>query len=173
MFIKDICNSCIKTDGGCCTDVILNIHASEVKPFEKQFLLSKAPKNHTLNIDLFHPDQYIYHSAKEPCMFLGKDNACSIYDQRPLVCRMYPLKWQNKKYFHIDLSCPLAHSIPFQEILDWTTDPKNSDLIKVLDAENFNNQSLHYASITSLKNKYKQLEILDDPELKIYKERKP
>ena len=167
MLIKEICNTCINADGGCCKDVILNIHISEIKPFEEQFSSGKAPENHSLEVDLFHPDHYLYNSAKESCMFLGKERACTIYERRPLICRMYPLKWQNKNNFHIDLSCPLAHSVPFQEIMKWSNDPRNEVLIKILDSENFNSQSNHYASVTKLKKEYKQLEILDDPETRM------
>ncbi len=29
------------------------------------------------------------------CIFLGKDNLCTIYKERPMVCRLYPFKFEN------------------------------------------------------------------------------
>lgn len=39
---------------------------------------------------------YVLHQA--PCVFLGADNFCSIYDSRPRACREYP--HTNRKYMH-------------------------------------------------------------------------
>jgi len=46
--------------------------------------------------------EYVFKSA--PCPFLGKDNRCSVYEDRPNACRDYP--HTNRKRFHqiLDLS---------------------------------------------------------------------
>ena len=35
-------------------------------------------------------EEHDYVLQKSPCFFLGEDNKCSIYEDRPLACREYP-----------------------------------------------------------------------------------
>ena len=52
-----------------------------------------------------------------PCVFLGKDNHCSIYDVRPKACREFPHTDRKKIYQIADLTqknvaiCPAAFTI--------------------------------------------------------------
>ncbi len=54
---------------------------------------------------------------QSPCAFLGPDNYCSIYDDRPNACREYPHTNRKKMYQLIDLAfkntmvCPAVFEI--------------------------------------------------------------
>ena len=161
MQIKDICQKCIKSNGGCCTNVKLLIHSSEIELFRERYNTNKIPLEHDLEIVDKEKDLYLYDSGGERCMFLNADYTCSIYEHRPLVCRLYPLKWQTTDNFHIDLSCPLAHLISLNEITHWKNEDNNAELLTKMAPLNFNSKNKNYANITNLKKKYYQLNILD------------
>jgi len=72
-------------------------------------------------------DQYLrmdeeqdYVLKQAPCLFLGQDNKCSIYEHRPLACREYP--HTNRKHMHQILNltekntriCPAVAEIIFK-----------------------------------------------------------
>jgi len=40
------------------------------------------------------------------CRFLGKDNRCTVYDNRPSYCRTFPFYMETGSEIDIDLSCP-------------------------------------------------------------------
>ena len=52
-----------------------------------------------------------------PCPFLGSDNYCSIYEDRPRACRDYPHTGKRKFHLHIGITkkntmvCPAAYRI--------------------------------------------------------------
>lgn len=52
-----------------------------------------------------------------PCPFLGKDNRCSVYEERPKACREYPHTDRDRFVRIIDLSmkntmvCPVVYAI--------------------------------------------------------------
>lgn len=52
-----------------------------------------------------------------PCPFLGDDNACTVYDERPLACREYPHTDRKRMYQILDetlkntLVCPAVFQI--------------------------------------------------------------
>jgi Fe-S-cluster containining protein len=56
-----------------------------------------------------------------PCPFLGADNACLVYEERPKACREYPHTNRKNMLGILDLSltntlvCPAVHKI-FSEI---------------------------------------------------------
>jgi Fe-S-cluster containining protein len=62
---------------------------------------------------------YVFTSA--PCPFLGADNACLVYEERPKACREYPHTNRKNMLGILDLSltntlvCPAVHKI-FSEI---------------------------------------------------------
>ena len=50
------------------------------------------------------------------CIFFNKkDNTCTIYEYRPIGCRLYPLQW-NGFDVEIDKRCPMWFTIPKSEI---------------------------------------------------------
>ncbi len=60
-------------------------------------------------------DDYVLKSA--PCPFLGADNHCSVYDDRPKACREYPHTDRKKMVQIMDLTykntlvCPAVFEI--------------------------------------------------------------
>ena len=58
-----------------------------------------------------------------PCIFLGNDNYCSVYEHRPLACREYPHTNRKRMYQILDLTlknsqiCPAVNSI-VEKMLD-------------------------------------------------------
>jgi Fe-S-cluster containining protein len=52
-----------------------------------------------------------------PCPFLGDDNACSVYDDRPKACREFPHTNHRKMHTHLALAhhnieiCPAVFAI--------------------------------------------------------------
>ena len=60
-------------------------------------------------------NDYVYRS--EPCPFLGSDNYCSIYEDRPKACREYP-HTDRKKFYQIYMlsvknaeTCPIVYEV--------------------------------------------------------------
>jgi Fe-S-cluster containining protein len=45
-----------------------------------------------------------YVLQQSPCAFLGADNYCSIYEDRPLACREYPHTDRKNMYQILDLT---------------------------------------------------------------------
>jgi len=161
--ISEVCQKCIELDGGCCSNVILVVHSSELEPFRDRFENKTAPANHLLLPDMYNPNHFSYNSKGDRCMFLGDNTLCTIYSQRPLICRLYPLKYTRSDDLHVHLTCPLAHLIPLHEIGKWADLPENQELIK--QGQNiwgFNSQTKRYASISNLKRTFIQLAVLND-----------
>lgn len=92
---KFSCNNC----GACCTR--FGVHRA-LPFFEWEIaILKKEAKKRKINLDLrpinilFDENSKIYFFPQygmfnEPCPFL-KENKCLIYEERPYVCRMFPL----------------------------------------------------------------------------------
>lgn len=59
----------------------------------------------------------IYELKSTPCPFLGSDNYCSVYDDRPKACREYPHTNHRKMHTHLHLLeknaiiCPAVYEI--------------------------------------------------------------
>jgi len=71
---------------------------------------SKKIEDISEKIEGFEPYIYVMRKTKEGvCKFLN-DNSCSIYEDRPLVCRFYPFQLQSSKngqyYFMYTKECP-------------------------------------------------------------------
>jgi len=60
-------------------------------------------------------DDFVLQSS--PCPFLGADNYCSVYEDRPKACREYPHTGQRKFHSHIGITirntlvCPAAFKV--------------------------------------------------------------
>ena len=70
--------NCRKCRGACCESIILDISAYDADE-QKWFAF------HGRLIDSDHVE------LETPCIQLQKDGTCGVYDQRPFVCRGYPL----------------------------------------------------------------------------------
>jgi Fe-S-cluster containining protein len=74
------CANCCKTTSPIFRDVDIKRISKKLKIKESQFI------NSYLKMD----EEQDYVLKKSPCFFLGEDNKCSIYEDRPLACREYP-----------------------------------------------------------------------------------
>lgn len=117
--IKETCAKC----RGCCDSVKIPVRKESEAG---KLILSKWedkenwPKEHELIDNTEQREGYwIYESNNEPCMFLEDETyACTINDYKPLMCKLYPLKWANQHQYYID-TCSLAFVIPLKEIYSW------------------------------------------------------
>ncbi|MFN4910411.1 MAG: YkgJ family cysteine cluster protein [Flavobacteriales bacterium] len=82
------CANCCKTTSPIFRDSDIRRIAKHLKVKEVKFI------SDYLRID--EDSDYVLKSS--PCYFLGEDNACSIYEHRPLACREYP--HTNRKNMH-------------------------------------------------------------------------
>ena len=161
----DVCSRCISHSGGCCTGVKLCIHVNELGPFLENQKKSLIPAGH--EIIKWHADKklFLYKSGKEACMFLGKDNRCSIYERRPLVCRTFPILWTGKEKdgvhseLVVDLSCPLAHTVPLTEMAQWAKNDEKG--IRQMGSLVVDRRKKQYCNLHSIRVTTSVLEILE------------
>jgi len=101
------CANCCKTTGPLFTDKDINRISKYLRLKALQF------SNHFLRLD----DEGDYVLKTLPCVFLGEDNYCSIYEVRPKACREFP-HTDRKKFYQISnltlknmTICPAAYNI--------------------------------------------------------------
>lgn len=139
----DICFKCYKNGYNCCKDVAIGILYDEpaYDHFIKMYEEKSMPKGHEFNQrlngkdrkgkDIWDEDVAIYESNNGFCMFFDKDTGkCTIYDNRPMICKVFPNVWQNQHTIFIALSCPLSHVIPLKVISDMTK-PYKEEIAKI------------------------------------------
>lgn len=101
------CANCCKTTSPMFTDKDISRIAKylRIKPsrFTEKYLKIDEEKDYVLQA--------------VPCIFLGEDNNCSIYDVRPKACRDYPHTNRKKQYQLLNLTekniavCPAVYDI--------------------------------------------------------------
>jgi len=104
--IKDFCSKC---DMRCCARAV-------VLPEERENIIKAAKLGFFQSRRVFSKRGKYYMIKGDPCPFL-KENACSIYDVRPLNCRIFPLVLTHQgKDAEWDLSpdCPGFKSVPYE-----------------------------------------------------------
>lgn len=74
------CANCCKTTGPLFTQRDIKVLSKHLKQTPQQFIETY------LRID--EDNDYVLQQV--PCVFLGSDNYCSVYDYRPQACREYP-----------------------------------------------------------------------------------
>ncbi|WP_282040622.1 YkgJ family cysteine cluster protein [Winogradskyella flava] len=101
------CANCCKTTGPLFTNKDIQRIAKSFKMKEQEFI------EQYLRLD--EDNDYVLQSV--PCVFLGTDNYCSIYDVRPKACREFP-HTDRKKFQQISnltlkntAICPAAFNI--------------------------------------------------------------
>lgn len=101
------CANCCKTTSPIFRDV-------DIKRIAKQLRLKEAPFiDKYLRLD----EENDYVLQQSPCAFLGPDNACLIYEYRPLACREYPHTDRKNMFQILDLTltnsliCPAVAQI--------------------------------------------------------------
>lgn len=104
------CNKC----GLCCGDTEQKTrHILLLESEAKMISIETSLPKQNFTKQVAHKNPYYYEMKKNSegkCFFL-KDNQCSIYTLRPLICRFYPfeLKFeqeQNRHVFGFTIECP-------------------------------------------------------------------
>ena len=162
---KNVCQSCISHSGGCCVDVRFSVHMKEAKPFIDLKNYDKLPDGHKFYMEKGEKDTYIYSSGGNRCVFLTDKNTCGIYDQRPLICRMYPILWKPNDNYYVDLACPLTHLVPLKDISEWPSKPINKEILNQINELDFDGRNRQYINLKTIREMNDALEILDDPDV--------
>jgi Fe-S-cluster containining protein len=101
------CANCCKTTSPIFRDVDIKRIAKRFRINEMQFISTY------LRMD----EDRDYVLKKSPCAFLGADNKCDIYEDRPLACREYPHTNRKNMFQILDLTlknteiCPAVAQI--------------------------------------------------------------
>lgn len=127
MDIKDTCSAC----RSCCKSVQIPFKKdSEAGIIIKKFFDKGWLEDHKLFELQLHPDFWVYNSNGKGCIFLHQRSyTCTIHEIKPIVCKMFPLKWDNDLKYYIAL-CPLSFVIPLKEIYEWN-EGNESELIDI------------------------------------------
>lgn len=155
---QNVCQACLAHSGGCCVDVRFSFHDSEAQPFVERQDQDSLPYLHKLIKE--SDGSYTYDSGGDLCMFLDEEYRCTIYDQRPLICRLYPVLWK-KGVLAVDFTCPLSHLVPLREMLKWLESPANKKQINLMPELDFDLRARRYVNIITLREDNDVLEILD------------
>lgn len=106
------CANCCKTTSPIFRDV-------DIRRLSKRLRMSEAKFIDTyLKID--EDQDYVLQSS--PCAFLGEDNYCNVYEDRPLACREYPHTNRKNMYQILELTrkntevCPAVSQIVFEMV---------------------------------------------------------
>jgi Fe-S-cluster containining protein len=133
-------NPCSFCDAKCCKTYTITVTAFDVlRVVEKT---GKKPEEfatlHELRILSYDPDQvidttdgcgyYLLGFKSHPCVFLGKDNLCTIHEHAPMSCRRYPYQVNDKLNTRF---CPLPSQLLFRLK---GPDIKSDPLIRELEA---------------------------------------
>ncbi len=109
-FEKIDCLSC----ANCCKTTAPWVTDKDVARIAKHFRM-KEQKFIETYLEVGHDNEFSFKNV--PCVFLGFDNECSIYDVRPKACREYP-HTNRKKFYQISrltlenvAICPAAFNI--------------------------------------------------------------
>lgn len=115
--IKETCSKC----RSCCHSVKIPFKKESVSGLliKEKFKDEKWREGHSLYEDPDHPDFWVYDTKGKNCLFLDLPNyKCNIQAIKPIVCKMFPLKWDNILMYYVDL-CPLSLVVPLKDIYGW------------------------------------------------------
>lgn len=115
VFQKVDCLSC----ANCCKTTSPIFRDVDIKRLAKRL---RIPETRFIDQYLKRDEEGDYVLQQSPCAFLGADNYCSVYEDRPLACREYPHTDRKNMYQILDLTrknmevCP-AVSLIMQEMV--------------------------------------------------------
>ena len=162
----NVCYDCINKTGGCCTNVKLIIHKSEISEFLKAKKMNKFSNSDSLEVFDNSGNLYVYSSSHKKCHFLTSNNTCSIYNSRPLICKLYPVVWKKGLIettdIFIDILCPLSHSVPLMNLYNPVNEIENKKMMKKIGSLEFNQYDSDYVNITDKKRSSEGLTSLYD-----------
>lgn len=163
-----VCQKCIELTGGCCEDVTFALFEREYQFFKQRFDDGTAPKNHKLEVHDEEDEIYQYNSDGDRCMYLGEDNQCTIYDVRPLICRTYPILWQEPEDSHdlnyfLDMACPLTYRHPYRDFLAWIDEYEKT--ILEMGELDFEKDEPQYINLSELLEEVNLIKLVKDANL--------
>lgn len=109
-FTKINCLDC----GNCCRNHSPRFKQPDIKRIAKHL---KVKEGELISRFLRLDEEGDFVVQSTPCPFLGNDNACSIYDQRPSDCRRYPYTDEDVLLKRVNLTlknatvCPAVVSV--------------------------------------------------------------
>jgi uncharacterized protein len=108
VFAKTDCAAC----AACCRTISPILYRHDIVRLARG-LKMKLEQFAAEYLEIDSDDDYVFKCM--PCRFLGSDNRCSVYDDRPTACREYP--HTDRRRFHqlIDLSIKNAEVCPAVE----------------------------------------------------------
>ncbi|MFA5049405.1 MAG: YkgJ family cysteine cluster protein [Candidatus Micrarchaeia archaeon] len=130
LFLDKKCNAtgaCSKCQANCCKSYLIALTSFDLRRIYKK--TNSLDFFTTINADNFDtclaqsfilfekdaPKEYFLVLSRKKngsCIFLGKDNLCAIYNERPIVCRIYPFRYRNEKILYKDkIKCPAEWEI--------------------------------------------------------------
>ncbi len=116
-------NPCSLCSATCCKTYLINVTSFDIVRISKY--TKKEPREfamlHPLKTLNYDPDlvldttdgcgSYLLGLKSHPCIFLGKDDLCTIYGSAPLSCRRYPYTLSDKINTRF---CPLPSQLLFR-----------------------------------------------------------
>ena len=109
-FEKIDCLECAR----CCKNYSPRFKMPDIKRISKYLGLKETA---FIDTYLAMDNEGDYVLQQKPCVFLGKDNACSIYEHRPSDCQRFPYTDEDTFYKRIPVTmknaefCPAVHSV--------------------------------------------------------------
>lgn len=110
VFSKLDCLTC----ANCCKTTSPILIQTDIDRFAKTFRMKSST---FIDAYLRRDDEGDYVFVSTPCPFLGADNACLVYEERPKACREYPHTNRKNMLGILELSltntlvCPAVHKI--------------------------------------------------------------
>lgn len=97
VFRKIDCLSC----ANCCKTTSPIFRDVDIKRLSKRL---RVPEQQFISTYLRMDDENDYVLQSSPCSFLGADNKCDVYEDRPLACREYPHTDRKNMYQILNLT---------------------------------------------------------------------
>ncbi len=97
------------TCGNCCKTTSPAMGDRDIDRLAKHFRMKPA-KLIEQHMHLDADNDYVFNGA--PCPFLAADNACMVYESRPLACKEYPHTNRKRFYQVVDVSLKNAEVCP-------------------------------------------------------------
>lgn len=95
--------------GNCCRTTGPRFTAEDIDRLAKRFKLGTTDFIHR-HLQLDEQNDYVLQQV--PCPFLGADNYCSIYEDRPEACRDFPHTHRHKMHRQLDITAQNAEICP-------------------------------------------------------------
>lgn len=87
--------------GNCCKTTSPMLFEKDIERLARHL---KLKPGEFISRYLFLDTDNIYAFRQTPCPFLGEDNICSVYEERPKACREYPHTNMRKMHTLLDLA---------------------------------------------------------------------